>query len=250
MKTNSKRGDGGVTLIIALAVLGLLSWGASKTIPAFNGDARRAKEGQQTTTQLVEAANAPAAANTASAATIGRAAAALPDSPAATFIRAEVPIMLARGPAPDPKELLAAEKRLNAYLSGQLDEARRLNAAALKDASSLQRDLAEALAAKRAADEAITVAAAEKLAANRTSIGFGLLAAAAACLWLYTRSTSLPRIDLARMANRARESGADALGVIDAVVPDSWHGTINRMAANLRAKESAAKAARVAAAQP
>ena len=181
------------SVILVAALVGLLGWGASKTLPIFNGESRRADKGQETTAALNAAANAPAAANTASAQVIGQAAARLPDSPAATFIRQEVPIMLARGPVPDAAELLAAEKRLNAYLSGQLDEARKLHGKALEQAGDLRAALADAQAAKRNADDAISTAAAEAIAANRTALGLGALAALAlaAFVWIKLQAGGL-----------------------------------------------------------
>jgi hypothetical protein len=156
-------------------------------VPILNGDSRRAKDGQATTAALNAAANAPAAANTASAQVIGQAAARLPDSPAASFIRNEVPIMLARGPVPAADELLAAEKRLNAYLTGQLDEARKLHSSALTQAGDLRAALADAQAAKRNADDAISTAAAEKIAANRAALGIGVLAALALAAFVWVK---------------------------------------------------------------
>jgi len=182
----SQRGEITTILLLAIVVIGggLV---ATKTMPIFNGDSRRAKEGQETTAALNAAAEAPAAANTASAQVIGQAAARLPDSPAASFIRNEVPIMLARGPVPAADELLAAEKRLNAYMSGQLDEARRLHSSALTQAGDLRAALADAQAAKRNADDAISTAAAEAIAANRAALGLGVLAALALAAFVWVK---------------------------------------------------------------
>jgi len=188
----SRRGEVATILIIGLvAVVGLML--APKVVPILNGDSRRAANGQNTTAALNQAHEAPAAANTASAQVIGQAAARLPDSPAASFIRQEVPIMLARGPVPDAAELIAAEKRLNAYLTGQLDEARRLHSSALTHAGDLRAALADAQAAKRNADDAISTAAAEKIAANRTALGLGALAALAlaAFVWIKIQAGTL-----------------------------------------------------------
>lgn len=181
----SKRGAASLLVLGLIALVGVLV--APKVVPILNGDSRRAKEGQATTAALNAAANAPAAANTASAQVIGQAAARLPDSPAASFIRAEVPIMLARGPVPAADELLAAEKRLNAYLTGQLDEARKLHSSALTQAGDLRAALADAQAAKRAADDAISTAAAEKIAANRAALGLGVLAALAIAAFVWVK---------------------------------------------------------------
>ena len=188
----SQRGEVAIILLLTIVAIGA-GLVATKTLPAFNGESRRAKQGQQTTAALAVATNAPAAANTASAQVIGQAAARLPDSPAATFIRQEVPIMLARGPVPDTAELISAEKRLNAYLSGQLEEARKLHSKALEQAGDLRAALADAQAAKRNADDAISTAAAEAIAANRTALGLGALAALtlAAFVWVKLQSGSL-----------------------------------------------------------
>ena len=225
----SQRGEVVTILLLAIVVLGggII---ATKTLPTFNGESRRAEKGQQTTAALNAAANAPAAANTASAQVIGQAAARLPDSPAATFIRQEVPIMLARGPVPDAAELIAAEKRLNAYLSGQLDEARKLHGKALEQAGDLRAALADAQAAKRNADDAISTAAAEAIAANRTALGFGALAALAVIAFLWVKSNSLPFSALGQARAMIAKGEATVESAFDAVVDRKHWAKVARAA--------------------
>jgi hypothetical protein len=249
MKSRSIRAFTGGEILLVLVVVGALGWGVTKVVPAFNGESRRAKEGQETTTALVQASDSIGAAQTASATVIGEAVADMPPSPNRSFVLNEVPIMLARGPSPDAKQLLAARDRRIAYLEGRLDEQAKLTKNALKEAGQLRADNARALAAKKASDDAITIAAAENVAANRTKLLFAALAAAALGLWLYTKFTTLPKIDLARIANRARDTGGNILEALDAVVPDSWHEGIAAQASKLRAKEAARKAASEAAAK-
>ena len=218
------------SVILVIALVGFLGWGASKTLPVFNGDSRRAKAGQESTAALNKAHDAPAAANTASAQVIGQAAARLPDSPAASFIRQEVPIMLARGPAPDALELIAAEKRLNAYLSGQLEEARKLHGKALEQAGDLRAALADAQAAKRNADDAISTAAAEAIAANRTALGFGALAALAVIAFLWVKSNSLSFSALGQARAMIAKGEATVESAFDAVVDRKHWAKVARAA--------------------
>ena len=229
----SQRGEVATILLLAIFAIGA-GLVATKTLPIFNGGSRRADKGQATTAALNAAANAPAAANTASAQVIGQAAARLPDSPAATFIRQEVPIMLARGPVPDAAELIAAEKRLNAYLSGQLDEARRLHSKALEQAGDLRAALADAQAAKRNADDAISIAAAEAIAANRTALGFGALAALAlaAFVWVKLQAGGLSAT-LSKLVPIIDEHGTDNL--YD-TLSKKFDATEKRLIHQLRAK--------------
>ena len=229
----SQRGEVATILLLTIFAIGA-GLVATKTLPIFNGESRRAEKGQATTAALNAAANAPAAANTASAQVIGQAAARLPDSPAATFIRQEVPIMLARGPVPDAAELIAAEKRLNAYLSGQLDEARRLHSKALEQAGDLRAALADAHAAKRNADDAISTAAAEAIAANRTALGFGALAALAiaAFVWVKLQAGGLSAT-LSKLVPIIDEYGTDNL--YD-TLSKKFDSTEKRLIHQLRAK--------------
>lgn len=229
-------------LLVYLAIAGLLTWGATKTIPAFNQDSQNAKKGEQTTTALIGAGNNVGAAQTASAQVIGEAASDMADSPARDFIINEVPIMLARGPAPDPKQIIAARDRKIAFLQGNLAAQRELTQTALKDAGNLRTVLAQTTAAKQAADEKITIAAAEKIAANRTSIGLGLFAAIAVIGFLYVKFTGFGLKDIALMANRAHD-GQSAFEVLDGVIPDHLHDKVRELAAKIRAKAASVKAA-------
>jgi len=229
----SQRGAIATILILGLvAVVGVLL--APKVVPIINGDSRRAKEGQVTTAALIVASEAPAAANTASAQVIGQAAARLPDSPAASFIRNEVPIMLARGPVPDAAELIAAEKRLNAYLSGQLDEARRLHSLAITDAGALRVQLVQAQAEKRASDDAISTAAAEAIAANRAALGLGVLAALAlaAFVWIKIQAGGLTSA-LSKIVPTLDAHGTDS---IYSDLSKRFDATEKRLIHQLRAK--------------
>ncbi len=187
MKTD-QRAFAPIPVIAILVLVGLLGWGATKTIPAFNKDSRNAKKGEKTTTELVAAGNAVGAAQTASAQVIGEAVADMPASENRSFVLNEIPIMLARGPAPDPKQIIAARDRRIAFLEGNLAAQEKLTDKALKDAGELRSQLAEATSAKQASDQVATVAAAEKLAANRTSIGLGILLAIAVIAFLWLRS--------------------------------------------------------------
>lgn len=160
---------------------GFFSWWAARgeraeAKAAANHDAAREA---QLVAARIEAAKATAAA------------AVLPPSPEATLTQrftGNTSDLLAQAVPGVTAEQLAAVRQLVADLRSE--DAKVVAAAEHRQQDAETRNAAtsrelDALAAKRASDEASTVAAAEKIAANRTSIGFGLLAAAAACLYAW-----------------------------------------------------------------
>lgn len=187
MNTRSSRGDGGVTVFVVLALVAL---GVLATKPKIlHGDSRRADKSVETTAALVDATAKQAAEAAASVVKIGEANATAPESPEKSFIAREVPVVLAKLPAPDPRALIEAERRKAAVLAGRLEEANRLYGVAMERADKLERERAAALAAKRASDAELERVAAERLGAERLMNWALLVAGLCVALWLYTHIT-------------------------------------------------------------
>jgi hypothetical protein len=201
MHRTSLRGEVATGILIGLAAAALVAFVFKGT--KLGGESRRAERSEDATARLTDAVasvdaaqEAKGAAAAASVTQIGVAAGELPpDSKAGKFIAREVPLALSYLPQPDPKALLEAEKRRLAVTEGRLAEANRLyekayaeadKAKALAAKAESERDAA--LAERRAADAAISEAAAANRALARRSIfqwlGIGLLALAAGYLWL------------------------------------------------------------------
>jgi hypothetical protein len=187
MRPQSSRGDGGVTLLVALALVAL---GVIVMKPKiFHGDSRRADKSVETTAALVDATAKQAAEAAASVVKIGEANATAPESPEKSFIAREVPVALAKLPAPDPRALIEAERRKAAVLAGRLEEANRLYGVAMERADKLERERAAALAAKRASDAELERVAAERLGAERLMNWALAVAGLCVVLWLYAHIT-------------------------------------------------------------
>jgi hypothetical protein len=266
MKTPHPRSIAGAvaeSVVLGIAVVALAGWLGPKVLPSlFDKRTKQADQSQdasaaveQAVSKAVEAERAKGAAVAASVQQIGVAAGQLPDSPQKSFIVREGTWMSPLLPPPDLAALLASERRRVALLEGKLELADKLYAQGAKDSAALLARAVKAeakaeatFASRRAVDTALAESAAY---ARGKDMVIGLLFAAfalAVCLWLYAKATGLSRVDIARMANRARE-GASAMDAIDAVVPDSWHDKIAAQAAKLRAKEAARDAAAQAAAR-
>jgi hypothetical protein len=217
----------GIEIVLAVALLGVGTWlFAPKFLP---GASKRAALSVVTTHELVAAKDAPAAANAASLTVIGRALADVPDSPATRFVRNEVPIMLARSPAPDPMELVASEKRRTAFVEGKLDEQRLLTAAAMKDSAAMAGRVAKAELAKQASDQALVESAAAEHARTVQLAGMALIAllAAAAWVWLKFHSVGIP--SLGQLAADLR-SGVDPIAALSAIVDERNHAKVQQFA--------------------
>lgn len=223
---NSRRALTGVEIAIVLAVLGVGIWlFAPKLLP---GAAKRAEKSVTTSRELIAAKDAPAAANAASLTVITRALADVPDSPSTRFIANEVPIMLARSPAPDPMELLAAEKRRVAFIEGQLDEQRRLTAMAMKDSANLVARVAKAEAAKLASDQAIVSAAAAERARTLQFIGMSLVALIVAGAWLWLKFNSIGIPSIGKLAYDLR-AGTNPIEALSNIVDQRHHDRVQRL---------------------
>jgi hypothetical protein len=225
MKKN--RAFTGLEIIAVLALLGVGTWFVAPKI--FPGASKRAQTSVQTTQELVAAKDAPAAANAASLTVINRALASVPDSPSTRFIANEVPIMLARSPAPDPMELVAAEKRRVAFLEGQLDEQRRLTAVAMKGSVEQVARITKAELAKQASDQALVESAAAEHARTVQLAVAAIIALLAATGWVWLKFNSVSIPNIGKLAADLR-SGADPIAALSSIVDVRLHDKVQGFA--------------------
>lgn len=211
MVTNN-RGEAATVVILVLALLGV-SFFAFKP-KALHGDSKRAQESQESTAQLIQASEKPAAVAAASVVKIGEVAAMLPDSVEKEFITRETPVALANLPAPDPQALLDAERRKVAILTGQVTEARWLYDRAIVKADKLQKERDEALLRKQQSDQALLETAAARIAAERQRNQFIIVAVVAALLYLYAKITHFSPNQIFRSVRDIR-AGVDPVTAID-----------------------------------
>ena len=223
---NSRRALTGVEIALVLALLGVGTWWAAPHL--LPGAAKRAEKSVATSRELIAAKDAPGAANAASLTVITRALADVPDSPATRFIANEVPIMLARSPAPDPMELLAAEKRRVAFMEGRLDEQRLLTAAALKDSAAMIARVAKAEAAKQASDQALVSAAAAAHARTLQLAGMALVALLLAAGWVCLKINSVGIPSLGKLAVDLR-GGTNPIEALSNIVDQRHHAQIQKI---------------------
>jgi len=204
-------------ILLVIVLLGAGGYGLSKT-KWFNGDAKRATQSTETTANLLSI-NAERDGKIASVFTaIGVTNSEAPESQQRRVIGRFVPVGLSLVSAPpDPAFLLELEKLKVAELSGKLSQADRINDALLRDAGATQRELAKAIAAKRASDQALEWAAAEKLGAEKQAFWFMLAAAGAAILYVYTKVTHLSPGALAEAVSDIRKDPTQAIAAIDGV---------------------------------
>jgi hypothetical protein len=223
----NSRGIAPALILIGLAVVGAATWLFAPKL--VHGASRRAAASTEATANLETATNAQGASAAASVAKIGEANTQAPASPAKEFIAREVPVAMSRLPAPDPVELLQAEKRRAAVMEGQLEESRRLYEGAAKQSATLQRERDEALAARRAADLAIEQAAAAEHARTTQAVGAGLIALLAVAGWLYLKFNSVGIPTLGKFAADVR-AGTNPIAALDAIVDQRHHAKIERFA--------------------
>jgi hypothetical protein len=215
--------------VLVLWAVGLLAGLLLVKPKMFNGDSRRAKASVEATAKLEKATDAQGAAAAASVVKIGEANAAAPDSPAKNFIAQEVPAALAKLPAPDPQALLEAERRRSAVMEGRAEEAARLYGLESAKSAELKRQLAAALADRRAADSAISEAAAARLAAERQQAVWTVIAGLAAALWLYARAFSISTASAGAIAADVR-AGVPPIQALDTHLAPWLHASVNRAA--------------------
>ena len=220
-------GEAVTVVVLVVALIGVGAWLFKPSL--FPGASRRAQQSTQTTAQLVAATDAQGAAAAASVVKIGEANAAAPASPARDFITREVPVALARLPAPDPRELLEAERRRAAIMEGRLEEARRLYEQSAKASARLQQERDEALAARRAADLALEQAAAAEHARTVQLVGAALVALLLLAAWIYSKVYSIGPDTLGRIAADIRAK-VDPLAALDTHLAPRLHPRVRRAA--------------------
>lgn len=230
------RATRGLAPLVILAIVAAIGGAVVVLKPkVFHGDSQRAAASTEATARVESATTKPAAEAAASIVKIGEANAAAPDSRQRDFIAQEIPVALAKLPAPDPQALLEAEKRRSAVIEGRLEEARGLYSTALQRAVILQRERDAALASRRAVDAELSQVAAERLGAERQRNQFIAVAMLALALFLYVKFTHLAPGALAEAVHDIRENKVDPLHALDAVTSRTQQ-TIVSWLAHLRKK--------------
>lgn len=180
-----KRAFAVIEIILVLALLGGGLWVAFPSI--FSGASRRAATSTAATAKLETATTNKDATAAASVATMLSASSMLPETPVKSFLGQEGAVALSLLPPPDPAALVAAEQRKNAVLSGRLTEAERLYGLAAKTAADLRAERDAALADRRAADEALVVAAAAEHAKGVQLAAAGVVVVLALGAFVYVK---------------------------------------------------------------
>lgn len=213
-----KGGNRGEAVTIVLIVLGLLGVLFVTKPKWLSGDSKRAATSTKTTEAVVVASDKRGATAAASVVKIGEANATAPESPEKAFIAREVPVALSLLPPPDQTALIEAERRKVAVLSGKLEQITPLYDLALKKSDSLGKDLAKAIAAKRASDLALEQEAAERLGAERTRNWAILAVVLAGGLYLYVKFTHVSPGAMATIVSDLRNPVASqpAIAAVDA----------------------------------
>jgi len=223
---NNNRGDGGLTIFLLIAVLGACGFIAFKP-KALDKASKTAAASVTATTNLnaaheeeVKALKAKSASAAAGVAVITQVAGTLPDTPTRSAIVSEASIVQSKQEAPDPVEQLAAERRANAILTGNLEESRRLNALAYQDSASMRdRTIAaeagrtKAEAQRDAIDTQLKESAAASLAAQNANNRWKLAVLALALLYLWTKAShvSIGAVAEAAAGIKAGKGGLEAL---------------------------------------
>ncbi len=220
---------------VQLVVIGLIALAGACGFLAFkpkklDGASRNAAASQNATASVnaaheaeLQALKDKSSSAAAGVAVVGRVAGAMPDTPVRSAIVSEVGIVQSKLEPPNPIELLAAEKRAKAFLSGQLEEAHQLVTSAYQDSAALRDKLsaaeaktAKAEAAREVIDLKLSEAAAKALGAEQASNRWKLGLAALAILYLYTKATHLSPGAIAEAAADIKK-GTNGLVALDGV---------------------------------
>jgi hypothetical protein len=224
---NNNRGIAPLLVVGYIAVVGVLGFLAFKP-KALDKASKNAAASTVATTDVnaahgeeVKTLKAKSASAAAGVAAVIQVVGTLPDTPARSAIVSEASIVQSKLEAPDPVELLKAEQRANAILTGNLEEARRLNALAYQDSASLRdRTIAaeakstKAEAARDAIDQKLGEAAAKALGAENANNRWKIALVAVALLYLWTKFSHLSYGSLAEIAADIKK-GKDGLAALD-----------------------------------
>jgi hypothetical protein len=220
----------GFALVELVVVLAVLAGGLFVAKPSwFPGASKRAAKSTEATTKVEQAVDAQGAAVAASVVKIGEANAVAPESPSRAFIGQEVPVALARLPAPDAKALIEAERRRAAVMEGRLEEARKLYEVAAKQSERLQKERDEAFAARREADLALEKAAAVEHSRTMQMLGLGVVVVLLAAAWLYTRIYSISPETIGKVAADVR-SGMNPISALNTHLSPRLHNRVRKAA--------------------
>ncbi len=167
----------GLTGIEVVAVVALLGGALYLVVPSiFPGASKRAKQSTEATKAVEEANKHQAAVVAASVVKMGEVAHLVENVPVKSFLIEGSCLALSRRPTPDAKELLEAEKRKNAFLSGQLAVKDKLYAEASGETIKLRNALEKANIERRAVDLELEKAAAAEHAQFTQKLAIGGIA--------------------------------------------------------------------------
>jgi hypothetical protein len=204
--------------IAALGVIGIIAglgliagWVLKPSL--FPGASKRAAVSTKTTEELIKATDHMAAAAAASK----------------DFINREAEVALSRLPAPDPKELIEAEKRRVAILQGKLDVAMKLYNKAAETSAKLQVEKDEAVAAKRESDTALEKAAAAEHARTMQLVGAGVVVFILFAGFVYLKLHSIGPGTMGQIVARIRQ-GEQPVALFDEYLPKFLQKKVNREA--------------------
>ena len=178
----------GIAVLEFILIVALLGGGLYVTKPAlFPGQSKRAADSTAATKAVEQAFTHQGSLVAASVYKMNEAANLIEDVPLRSFMLQESQLAITRGPQPDLKELLEAEKRKMAALTGQYNELQRLHSEAQKKTVEAQKNLSVAKEERRQVDNELREAAAVAHAKSMQTyalmgIAFVLLAG-----WVYTR---------------------------------------------------------------
>ncbi|HTJ77671.1 MAG TPA: hypothetical protein VL357_01625 [Rariglobus sp.] len=217
-------------IIPVLLVMAVVTAGAYLLKPSlFPGSSHRAAVSAGTTADLIQADKARASYAAASVVKIAEANGTAPESPVKAFISQESTLALAHLPAPDQTALIEAERRKNAVLSGQVDEARRLYEKADEKAAKLSKERDAAIAAKQASDTALIAAAAAEHAANVQRLAALGVAGLLFVLWGYAKIYGITPGTLGKVVYDIN-GGTNPIQALDTNLAPWLHAKVSRAA--------------------
>lgn len=228
---NPQKNSGVALLVVigALAIAGALGLWVFKP-KALHGESKRAEQSEQVSAEVKAAHEKEIAAEkkrsseaAASSQVMASVVASLPATPEKQFLTEEGKVLASKLESPDPTELLKAEQRKNAVLTGKVAEAELLYSQALQHSSELSRDLVQAkedtsraLAARDAVDRNLNETAALHRGMERQRNMTILALAALAAVYLWTKLTHLSPGAMAEAVADIKKgvNGVDAIDLV------------------------------------